>query len=51
MLGRDDTLTLEEEMSVADFTLTISSWSAFNTYQKRHGAAAAQKILDDFQKK
>lgn len=48
---RDEAHVLEWEASVADVTFDLTSWSGFNTYREKNGAAAAQKILDDFQEK
>lgn len=49
--GRDDSHTLNEEVSVADLTCAIRAWLGFNTYKKKKGEAAAQKLIIDFQNK
>ncbi|XP_050733652.1 putative methyltransferase DDB_G0268948 isoform X4 [Eriocheir sinensis] len=49
--SRDDSHSLMTESSVAELTLSMTAWSGFNTYRERNGEAAAQKLLDDFQKK
>ncbi|XP_050733654.1 putative methyltransferase DDB_G0268948 isoform X5 [Eriocheir sinensis] len=49
--SRDDSHSLMTELSVAELTLFMTTWSGFNTYRERNGEAAAQKLLDDFQKK
>ncbi|KAG0715386.1 putative methyltransferase [Chionoecetes opilio] len=48
---RDETHLLEREVSVVEVTLMIASLSGFNTYREKNGEPAAQKVLDDFQKK
>ncbi|XP_046400349.1 putative methyltransferase DDB_G0268948 isoform X1 [Ischnura elegans] len=49
-LTRDESVYLEQKGTLADLVGYVSSWSAFQNYQKQNGPEKASSILMDFEK-
>ncbi|XP_046400350.1 putative methyltransferase DDB_G0268948 isoform X2 [Ischnura elegans] len=47
---RDESVYLEQKGTLADLVGYVSSWSAFQNYQKQNGPEKASSILMDFEK-